>query len=103
MITLTPVAAEQIRRAAHAAGEGLHLRVAARLAEDGSVDYGMGFDDWRTGDLRILCEGVALVVATPSRGLVKGITIDYVEIAPGDFRFIFAAASAAPRTEATAP
>ena len=90
MITITPGAAEQIRRAAAEAGEGSILRVAARRVEDGSIDYGMGFDEWRSGDLRILCEGIALVVALPSRELVGGMTIDYVEIAPGEFRFIFA-------------
>jgi iron-sulfur cluster assembly protein len=101
MITLTPGAAEQIRRAAAEAGEGAILRVAARREADGSIEYGMGFDEWRAGDLRIVCEGVALVVAPPSRELVKGATIDYVEIAPGDFRFIFAASgdASAPQDE----
>jgi iron-sulfur cluster assembly protein len=91
MITITPEAAEQIRRAAAEADEGAILRVAARREADGTIDFGMGFDEWRSGDLRILCEGVAVVVAPPSRELVKGVTIDYAEIAPGEFRFLFAA------------
>lgn len=91
MITITPGAAEQIRRAAAAAEAGAMLRVAARRAADGSIDYGMGFDEWRDGDVRVLCEGVAVVIAAPSRLLLKGVTIDYVEVAPGDLRFIFAA------------
>ena len=91
MITLTPAAAEQIRRAASEVDGLATLRVAAKRLGDGSVDYGMGFDEWRDGDLRIVCEGVALVVAPPSRELTKGLTIDYVEVEPGDFRFIFAA------------
>lgn len=91
MITITPGAAEQIRRAAADADAGAVLRVAARRVADGSIDFGMGFDEWRDGDIRVLCEGVAVVVAAPSRELVKGITIDFVEIAPGEHRFIFAA------------
>jgi len=91
MITITPQAAEQIRRAAAAADAGAMLRVAARRASDGSIDYGMGFDEWREGDIRVLCEGVAVVIAAPSRTLLKGVTLDYVEVAPGDLRFIFAA------------
>lgn len=91
MITITPGAAEQIRRAAAGAEAGAMLRVAARRAPDGSIDYGMGFDEWRDGDIRVLCEGVAVVIAAPSRLLLKGVTIDYVEVAPGDLRFIFAA------------
>lgn len=91
MITITPRAAEQIRRAAAGADAGAVLRVAARRTDDGAIDYGMGFDEWREGDIRVLCEGVALVIAAPSRALLKGVTLDYVEIAPGDLRFIFAA------------
>lgn len=91
MITITPGAAKQIRRAAAGADAGAVLRVAARRKDDGTIDYGMGFDEWREGDIRVLCEGVALVIATPSRALLKGVTLDYVEIAPGDLRLIFAA------------
>jgi iron-sulfur cluster assembly protein len=91
VITITPGAAEQIRRAAAGADAGAVLRVAACRMADGTIDYGMGFDEWREGDIRVLCEGVALVIAAPSRALLKGVTLDYVEIAPGDLRFIFAA------------
>lgn len=91
MITLTPAAAEQIRRAAAHAKDVSVLRVAARQLDDGRIDYGMGFDEWRTGDIRVLCEGVAVVIAPPSRELLNGVVLDYVEIAPGDLRFVFAA------------
>ncbi len=65
--------------------------MAARRLDDGSIDYGMGFDEWRDGDVRVLCEGVAVVIATPSRELLKGVTLDFVEVEPGDPRFVFAA------------
>jgi iron-sulfur cluster assembly protein len=91
MIRLTPRAAGQVREAAAGAGAAAVLRVAARVLADGQVDYGMGFDEWRTGDVRLLCEGVAVVVAPSSRALLDGIVLDYVEIAPGDSRFVFAA------------
>lgn len=93
MITLTPGAAEQIRRAAGEAQGPVILRVAARSLADGAIDYGIGFDEWRSGDLRVVSEGVFLVVAPSSRPLLEGVTIDYVEMAPGDFRFIFSAAA----------
>lgn len=89
-VTITPEAAQRMRSAyAEAGGAGV-LRVAARREDDGSVDFGLGFDERRPGDLEVACEGVAVVVAPPSRALVEGATIDFVEIAPGDFRFIFA-------------
>ena len=91
MIKLTPQAAEQIRRAAGEAGGPAILRVAAQAMADGSVDYGMGFDEWRSGDLRVVSEGVFLVVAQSSRKLLEDVTLDYVEMSPGEFRFIFSA------------
>lgn len=89
MLTITRNAAEQILRASLEAETAPLLRVAARRMGDGSIDYGMGFDEWRTGDIRIICEGVAVLVAPPSRELLDDVVIDYVELAPGNRRFIF--------------
>lgn len=97
MLTITPGAAEQIRRALSEAEGGAVLRVAARRLDDGTMDFGMGFDEWRSGDIRILCEGVAVVVAPPSRQLLDDVTIDFVEIQPGEQRFIFAVRGAQPQ------
>jgi iron-sulfur cluster assembly protein len=91
MLTITEEAALQIRRAAEGEGEDATLRVAARRVEDGSIDYGLGFDRTRPGDTRVPFQGVVVVVAPGSRELLEGTTIDYVEMAPGDYRFIFAA------------
>jgi iron-sulfur cluster assembly protein len=90
LVAVTPDAARQIAAAARAAdADGLALRVAARRAADGSLDYAMGFDNARKGDIAITSEGVALVVAAECRELLVGMTLDYVELEPGDFRFIF--------------
>ena len=92
MITLTAGAAEQVRRAAADTDAiGMGLRVAARQGADGSVDFGLGFDQFRDNDAEILSEGVTLYVAPPSQALLRGIVLDFVEIEPGDFRFIFTA------------
>jgi len=90
MMTLTVAAARQINAAAEdsAAGE-LGLRVAARRMPDGTLDYAMGFDEQREGDLVLDEKGVRLLIGTPSRELLAGTQIDYVEYEPGDFRFIF--------------
>jgi iron-sulfur cluster assembly protein len=90
MITVTATAAEQIRSAATAAdADGLPLRIAARRDADGSLDYAMGFDNARATDLVLAADGVDLVVAEAQRELLDGMTLDYVEFEPGDFRFIF--------------
>ncbi|MEI8324468.1 MAG: hypothetical protein WCH44_03730 [Betaproteobacteria bacterium] len=44
MCSLTLAAARQIG-AANASGENLALRIAARVGADGSLSYGMGFDN----------------------------------------------------------
>lgn len=91
MITITPAAADQIRASAQQGGmEGLAMRIAARREPDGSIHYGMGFDeDEREGDLRFSSEGVDVVIGESSRILVDGMTVDYVEIEPDSWQFIF--------------
>jgi iron-sulfur cluster assembly protein len=98
MITLTAGAAEQVRRAAAGSGaDGMGLRVAAKVAADGTVDFGLGFDQLRANDLEVECEGVTVYVAPPSQDLLRGVVLDFVEMEPGDFRFIFTV----PQEEAT--
>ena len=91
MITLTPQAAQQIRVAAREGHmEGMALRLAAKRNPDGSIHYGMGFDDvGRDEDLRFTSEGIDVVIAPVSIDLLTGTTIDYVELEPGSFNFIF--------------
>jgi iron-sulfur cluster assembly protein len=90
LVVVTPDAARQVAAAARAAdADGLALRLAARREADGSLDYAMGFDNARKGDIALTSAGVALVVAAEHRELLAGMTLDYVELEPGDFRFIF--------------
>jgi iron-sulfur cluster assembly protein len=90
MITVTPGAAQQIRIAAtQSDSDEMGLRIAARRDADDSLHYAMGFDDARNDDLVVTSEGIALVVSPRDTGLLDGLTLDYVEFAPGDFRFIF--------------
>lgn len=90
MITVTTEAAAQIREAAaQNDAEGLALRIAARREFDGSIQYGMGFDDIKEDDTCIDSEGVKVLVAPDHAELLSGSTLDFVEMQPGDFRFIF--------------
>lgn len=107
MLTVTEAAVEQIRTAAlQGRAVGMALRVAARLADDGSIEYGMGFDDTHEDDLPIELDGLTVVVAATSRPLLQGTTLDWVELEPGERRFIFvppASAGPADAAEAAAP
>lgn len=95
MITLTPAAVESIRGQADGGeDEPVCLRVAARLEAGGEVAYGLGFDEPRAGDTEITAGGVVLLVAPASRELLEDVILDYREVEPGAFRFVFARASA---------
>ena len=90
MITVTPQAAEQIAKSAQQAGAGgVCLRLAARLDDKGVLEYGMGFDDKADGDMQVVASGITLLISSGSVELLTGATLDYVEINPGEWRFIF--------------
>ena len=94
MISITAAAAERVRdQGPGDADEPVHLRVAARVDETGAVEFGMGFDEPRAGDAEIAAEGVVLLVAPASRELLDGVILDYLEVEPGEFRFVFARAN----------
>ena len=90
MITVTAQAAEQIARSAAQSGAaGASLRLAARLDDKGVIEYGMGFDDKAEGDAQFESAGVTVLVSPGSVELLTGATLDYVELNPGEWRFIF--------------
>jgi iron-sulfur cluster assembly protein len=91
MIEITDTAAERIRAALRdAPGEGLSLRVAARQNKDGETEYGMGFDERREQDEEVVTDaGITLLVSPPSLEALHDTVIDFVEIEPGDHRFVF--------------
>lgn len=90
MITLTPAAIEQVMQSAEQSNAaGLALRLAARKNPDGSIDYGMGFDEPKDDDLLFRFKDVEVVMSGEYGPLLNGATIDYVELEPGQFHFIF--------------
>jgi iron-sulfur cluster assembly protein len=91
MITITPAAAEQIRASAVQGNmEGMPMRIAAKRNPDGSIHYGMGFDDNQLeDDTLVTSEDIEVVVSESSKMLLDGLMLDYVELEPGAFQFIF--------------
>ncbi|MGD2056671.1 MAG: iron-sulfur cluster assembly accessory protein [Gammaproteobacteria bacterium] len=91
MITITPAAAEQIRQSAEQGRmHGMAMRIAATKNPDGTLHYGMGFDDNQLdGDIHLRSEDIEVVVSESSMPLLRGMTLDYVELEPGSFQFIF--------------
>ena len=91
MIIITPQAVERIRISTQqqtAPGE-VYLRLAARLDDKGTIEYGMGIDEKSEGDMQVAANGINVLVSAGSVELLSGATLDYVEINPGEPRFIF--------------
>jgi iron-sulfur cluster assembly protein len=90
MFSLTPAAAQQIQQAAQASdATDLALRIAAKVDPDGSLQYGMGFDEPKDEDMRLDLAGIAVVIGGESQELLFDTVLDFVELTPGEFNFIF--------------
>lgn len=90
MIEITASAAARIRAVLSDSGEGVYLRVAARSDPGGDVEYGMGLDERREQDEEVVTDaGITLLVSPPSLDALSDTVIDFVEIEPGDHRFVF--------------
>lgn len=90
MFTLTQAAAKQVRRAAQSADmDELALRIAASRQPDGSIGYRMGFDEIAADDVMLSSRGVDIVFKATHKELLNGTTLDFVELEPGEFQFIF--------------
>lgn len=91
MISITPEAARHIKESAKQGNmQNMPLRIAVMRQQNGSFHYALGFDDTpRQGDTTYTSEGIDIVVAPPSKDLLDGTVIDYVELEPGKFEVIF--------------
>ena len=90
MITITPQAAAQIRKAAEQAdAEDMYLRLAAKRDEDGHIEYAMGFDDMGGQDQIYTSEGTDVLISESCKELLRNATLDFVEISAGIHEFIF--------------
>lgn len=94
---VTAAASTEIQAAARRSDAAeLGLRVAARRRDDGSVEFGMGFDEPREQDEALDFHGLQVLVGSPSRELLAGVQLDFVELEPGRFDFVFAPAPPPP-------
>ncbi|MBA4177675.1 MAG: iron-sulfur cluster assembly accessory protein [Leptothrix sp. (in: Bacteria)] len=104
MFSITPSATQELlAAAARSDAAGMGLRVAARQVADGSIEYGMGFDDEREDDEPVAFDGLKVLLGSPSRPLLQDTVLDYVEIEPGRFDFVFVPPDAAPADGDDAP
>ncbi len=89
-IQVTESAAKRIATSAEQSGmQGLPLRIAAKRRSDGSIEYAMGFDEVNESDAVLEYHNVKVVVAPTSTELLSNATLDYVEMEPDKYEFIF--------------
>ena len=91
MITITPAAVDMIRRSASEGNmTGLPMRIAPTPNPPGSTHYGMAIDDnEHEGDIHAKAGDHDVVIAESSQILLEGTTLDYVELEPDSWQFIF--------------
>lgn len=90
MLILTPQAATQIFKAAKMGDmQGLALRIDIKQNSTGEMSYNMGFDEIRNGDVHIVSEGIDVIFSEHCKVLLNGTTLDFVELEPDNFAFIF--------------
>lgn len=90
MFSLTESAAKQVVEAAKQAScEGMALRIAAKYKQDGSIEYGMGFDQKQDADLTSNQRGVELLIDPASAELLDECIMDFVELDDGKQEFVF--------------
>lgn len=87
MFTITPEAAIQIKKNNT---DDLPLRVAAKYLEDGSIHYGMGFDDRGLDeDITIKSEGINIVIEASCVPILNDTTLDFVKLDSDEENFIY--------------
>jgi uroporphyrin-III C-methyltransferase/precorrin-2 dehydrogenase/sirohydrochlorin ferrochelatase len=89
-MSVPPPPPRLLAAAARSQAQDMALRVAARPAADGTVEFGMGFDDWREHDETTECHVPrACCWARSSRDPCWPTLLDYVEVEPGRHDFVF--------------
>jgi iron-sulfur cluster assembly protein len=92
-VSITQIAAQQVKKSAvESQTDNLPLRIAVTVKPDGSFHYGMGFDDVgnaKSEDISYHSNGVDIVIAKTSYELLKGTVVDYAELEPKQFHFVF--------------
>lgn len=91
MITLTPSAIKQVHISQREGNieEDMALRIAAKENQDGSFEYGLGFDHINDDDMVFKFGDVQVVLAPHHGPLLNGATVDFVEMEEGQYNFIF--------------
>jgi iron-sulfur cluster assembly protein len=65
------------------------LRIAATMSADETINYGIGFDETKEGDVQFTDDGVNFLVSPDCLELLNGAHVDYVDVENDQHHFIF--------------
>ncbi len=89
MITVTPAAAEQVRKSAVSADcVGLPLRIAVSGGGCSGNQYMLGFDEQKTEDVKFDSNRIIVIVDSGALPMVKDLELDYTDDTQGSV-FVF--------------
>jgi len=90
IISFSPAAIAQIKTnmqdSEHSA---MALRIAATMSADETINYGMGFDETKEGDVQFTDDGVNFLISPDCLELLNGAHVDYVDVENDQHHFIF--------------
>jgi len=87
---VTKAAGGELKKSmAHHDFDDMPLRIAARLGDEGAIEYQMGFDEAGPGDVMVTSSGIDVIIAEEHQALLHNAELDYVELDDGEQNFIF--------------
>jgi len=90
IISFSPAAIAQIKTnmqdSEHSA---MALRIAATMSADETINYGMGFDETKEGDVQFTDDGINFLISPDCLELLNGTHVDYVDVENDQHHFIF--------------
>ncbi|HOL36448.1 MAG TPA: hypothetical protein PLZ50_07320 [Rubrivivax sp.] len=90
MFSITPRALAELQAAvARSEAHGMALRIAARERADGSIQFGMGFDEERENDQAVRLQELTVLLGASSRPHLLRTVLDCIEVERGRYDFVF--------------
>lgn len=90
IISFSPAAIAQIKtNMQNSEHSAMALRIAATMSADETINYGMGFDETKEGDVQFTDDGINFLISPDCLELLNGTHVDYVDVENDQHHFIF--------------
>ncbi|MCF6259097.1 MAG: iron-sulfur cluster assembly accessory protein [Gammaproteobacteria bacterium] len=90
IISFSPAAIAQIKTNMQDSEHSvMALRIAATMSADETINYGIGFDETKEGDVKFTDDGVNFLISPDCLELLNDAHVDYVDVENDQHHFIF--------------